>query len=152
MGEVTRDAAPADAVPSQVCGLPSQHQPSFGARSLIHSAGTRRSCLREPASMKHLFFSSTCGTWVTSAIPSSMVSGLRPRLADGPGRVLGPDVAELLAALDADEEVRRAGRRAVRDRVVAGQVTLGVVAVDPARLAARSARSPQPEQRDCLLR
>jgi hypothetical protein len=29
--------------------------------------------------MKHLFGSSTCGTWVTSAIPSSIVSGLRPR-------------------------------------------------------------------------
>ena len=47
----------ADATPSQVCGLPSQHQPSLGARSLIHSAGTRRSCRREPESMKHLFFS-----------------------------------------------------------------------------------------------
>ena len=34
--------APADAVPSQVCGLPSQHQPSFGAFSLIHSVGARR--------------------------------------------------------------------------------------------------------------
>ena len=34
---------PAEASPSQVCGLPSQHQPSFGACSLIHSAGTRRS-------------------------------------------------------------------------------------------------------------
>jgi hypothetical protein len=29
--------------------------------------------------MKHLFFSSTCGTWVTSATPSSMVNGDRPR-------------------------------------------------------------------------
>ena len=55
--------------------------------------------------MKHLFFSSTCGTWVTSAIPSSMVSGVRPRLRIVAGRVLGPDVAELLAAL----HVRRAG-------------------------------------------
>ena len=50
----------ADATPSQVCGLPSQHQPSLGARSLIHSAGTRRSWRREPESMKHLFFSSSC--------------------------------------------------------------------------------------------
>ena len=29
--------------------------------------------------MKHLFFSSSCGAWVTSAMPSSMVSGVRPR-------------------------------------------------------------------------
>ena len=76
-GQLTR--RPADARPSQVWGLPSQHQPSLGARSLIHSAGTRRSCLREPASMKHLFFSSRSARCVTSAIPSSMVSGLRPR-------------------------------------------------------------------------
>ena len=39
----TRPAPAADATPSQVCGLPSQHQPSLGARSLIHIAGTRRS-------------------------------------------------------------------------------------------------------------
>ena len=65
--------------PSQVCGLPSQHHPSLGARSLIHSAGTRRSCRREPESMKHLFSPGGAGAWVTTAIPSSMVSGVRPR-------------------------------------------------------------------------
>ena len=59
--------------------MPSQHHPSFGARSLIHSAGTRRSWRREPDSMKHLFFSSSRGSCVTTAMPSSMVSGVRPR-------------------------------------------------------------------------
>ena len=70
---------PVLATPSQVCGLPSQHQPSFGARSLIHIAGTRRSPRREPESMKHRFFSSTSGACVTTAMPSSIVSGVRPR-------------------------------------------------------------------------
>jgi len=75
--QATRE--PADATPSQSCGLPSQHQPSLGARAEIHMAGTRRSPRREPDSMKQRFFSSSSGAWVTTAMPSSMVSGVRPR-------------------------------------------------------------------------
>ena len=71
--------AAAEATPSHVWGLPSQHQPSFGARSLIQSAGTRRSWRREPDSMKHWFFTSSSGACVTSAMPSSIVSGVRSR-------------------------------------------------------------------------
>ena len=80
-------------------------------------------------------------------MPSSMVSGLRPRLADRAGGVLGADVAELLAALHADQEVRRARGLAALDRVVAGEVTLAVVAVDPARLAAGPRRQAQQRHR-----
>ena len=54
--QATRE--PADATPSQSCGLPSQHQPSLGALPEIHMAGTRRSPRREPDSMKQRFFSS----------------------------------------------------------------------------------------------
>ena len=61
-----------------MCGLPAQHQPSFGRLSLIHSAVTRRSPQREARSEKPPFFATASGSWVTSAMPSSMVSGERP--------------------------------------------------------------------------
>ena len=70
-----------DAEPSQVCGLPAQHQPSFGARLLIHNAGTRLSPQREPISEKQWFFASRLGCCVINAIPSATVSGVRPRSA-----------------------------------------------------------------------
>ena len=97
--------AAVDATPSQVCGLPSQHQPSFGARSLIHSAGTRRSWRREPESMKHLFLSRSAGAWVTTR--DALVDGQRRPAppADHRQRLLGPDAAELLAPLDAEQQV-----------------------------------------------
>src|SRR4029077_15439779 len=62
----------------------------------------------------------------------TLVDGQRAAAAlpDGTRRVLGPDVAELLAALHVDQEVRRSGWPGVLDRVVAGQVTRGAVAVD----------------------
>ena len=50
--------------PSQVWWLFSQHQPRCGARSAIHSAGTRWSVPREAPVWKHLFFSSASGRGV----------------------------------------------------------------------------------------
>ena len=61
-----------------VCGLPAQHQPSFGRLSLIRSAVTRRSPQREASREKPPFLATASGSWVTSAMPSSMVSGERP--------------------------------------------------------------------------
>ena len=82
--------SPVEATPSQSCGLPSQHQPKLGAFAEIHRAGTRRSPRREPDSMKHRFFSSSCGACVTTAMPSSsMVSGDRPRPRTTGKRLLG---------------------------------------------------------------
>jgi len=65
----------------------------------------------------------------------SLLDGQRApaTLAHDGGRVLGPDVAELLAALDVDEQVRRRGRRTGLDRVVRREAGLAVVAVDHAR-------------------
>ena len=74
------DAAAADATPSQVWWLCSQHQPRCGAFSEIHSAGTRLSVPREAAVWKHLFFSRAAGTACRKASPSSMVS-MRPAAA-----------------------------------------------------------------------
>ena len=62
--------------------------------------------------------------------------------ADHRQRLLGPDAAELLAPLDAEQQVGAGvGHAEVGERVVAGQVAFGVVAVDPARL--RAAREPE---------
>jgi hypothetical protein len=50
-----------EAVPSQVWGFRSQHQPSFGLPSLIQNAGTRWSPRREPAIEKPQFLAMTSG-------------------------------------------------------------------------------------------
>lgn len=52
---------PHEAEPSQVCGLPAQHQPSFGRPPLIHSAVTLRSPQREASREKPLFFCNMSG-------------------------------------------------------------------------------------------
>ena len=100
----------AEATPSQVWWLCSQHQPRCGALSEIHSAGTRRSVPREAPVWKHLFFSSASGTACRKASPSSMVS-MRPAAVRDADRGLGrPDAAELLAALDPHHGVHGAVR------------------------------------------
>lgn len=50
-----------DAEPSQVCGLPAQHQPSLGLPSLSHKAGTRLSPQRDASREKHMFGCSRSG-------------------------------------------------------------------------------------------
>ena len=72
----SRRSGRGDAEPGVRVSVPAP--PQLG-RPLIHIAGTRRSCRREPESMKHLFPSRRWGAWVTTAIPSSMVNGVRPR-------------------------------------------------------------------------
>src|SRR5690606_17914279 len=69
----------ADAEPSQVCGLLSQHQPRLGCLfPLIHIAGTRwLPGTREAKSEKQLFLRRASGKWVITAMPSSSVSGRR---------------------------------------------------------------------------
>ena len=61
-----------------MCGLPAQHQPSLGARLLIQSAQTRRSPQRDPSSDQPSLRAIVSGWWVTTAMPSSSVSGERP--------------------------------------------------------------------------
>ena len=46
---------PQAAEPNHVCGLPAQHQPSFGLPPLIHKAVTLRSPQREPGNEKPPF-------------------------------------------------------------------------------------------------
>jgi len=52
---------PQEAEPSHVCGLPAQHQPSFGRPSLIHRAVTRLSPQREPSSENPPFLATASG-------------------------------------------------------------------------------------------
>ena len=99
-----------------------------------HAAIPRNAERREPASMKHLFFSSTLGTWVTRAMPSSIVSGVRPRprmvWVASSGRTLQNSSPRSTST----RRYAAAGRLAPLDRVVAGQVALAVVPVDSTRL------------------
>ena len=96
----------ADAAPSHVCGLRSQHQPSFARRSLIHTAGTRWLVpVRDASSEKHLL-----GEHVRPDDDERdpLVDGQRgaPASGDRGQRVLRPDVAELRAGVDAPQQVR----------------------------------------------
>ena len=100
-----------EAVPSQVCGLRSQHQPSFGLPSLIQNAGTRWSPRREPAIEKPRLGAMTSGCWRTNATPSSRVRGDRWVSRMFAQRILGPDVAQLGAEVHVDGEVRRRVRK-----------------------------------------
>ncbi len=125
-----------------MCGFPSQHQPSFGAPPLIHIAGTRRSWRRDPESMKHLFFSSRCGAWVTTAMPSSMVSGVRPRPrmtgSASSGRTLRNSSPRWTPRQQVGPGV---GHGQLRQRAIGREVTVGVVAVDEPGL--RAVRQPE---------
>ena len=123
--------------------------PELGRLAEIHIAGTRRSPRREPDSMKHRFFSSTCGAWVTTATPSSMVSGCAhgPRTtgsASSGGRRGTPRRGRRRAG-----GTRRVGQRHLLDGAVGSQPCLAVVAVDDARAGPRRR---EPEQRDGPLR
>ena len=86
--------------------------------------------------MKHLFFSRSSGRWVTSAMPSSMVERSPSAGQDLRQGLLGTYAAELLAALDADQEVRRPGRHVEHLQRVEGREVIVVAINDPRLIAA----------------
>ena len=93
--------------------------------------------------MKQRFFSSSLGAWVTTATPSSTVRGVRPPAEDHRQGLLRAHAAELLAAVDVEEEVGVGSwERDLGDRPVGREALLPVVAVDDSGPGA-ARREPQ---------
>ena len=137
-----------EAIPSHVCGLPAQHQPSLRRRSLSQIAVTRRSPQREPGNCTPRLRAITSGWWVTSAMPSSSVSGERSSAASSGSASSG--VTPRVASPSVDVEGQVGGRRGhadPRDRRPAGEVVRvhhREGAVDPReRLQRRCGRDEQ---------